>query len=234
LPIKFEPLEKIEQLDTLWSWFDRFGLVKTMVIAAAGGGVFTFAVSWLQQLPRWMILSLVFVTSSLTILLLFAIAVWAYTKIEERIRKIVSEEPLAKRVKALETTIGPRHLSEDERGTLLKALSKAPGKIRISAISPDDDAEVYAKEIADLLKECEWNVWGPDFPYETRYRVADMTIGLVLLAPNDEPVVPYEGAQRLAQALAEARIPCRYYTSFELHKGSCKLIVGHRGTPSYS
>lgn len=230
---KFKPLESIEKLDTIWSWIERFGVVKTMLIALSGAGALTIVVSRLQQFPRWIILALVFVTAAVALLLLLAFALWVQNKIKEAIKKAVSDNPLKERVTALENTLGPRHLDDDAQTKLLKALSGKPGKIRITAISPDDDAASYAQELADLLKKCGWDVWGPDCPYETRYRILGMTIGLVLMAPHDEPVVPYEGAQRLADALRDADIECRYYSSFELHKGSCELIVGHRGTPSY-
>jgi hypothetical protein len=73
-----------------------------------------------------------------------------------------AEEPLSKRVEALENAIGPRHLSDEQRAVLLKNLSGALGKIRISAIHPDSDAETYATEFASVFKECGWDVWGPD------------------------------------------------------------------------
>lgn len=228
---KFDPIEKIDRVETLWSWFERFGVIKAIVIAAVGGSAFTFALSWLQHLPRWIFPVLIFVASSLTVFLLFMLTVWVYMKAEEKIKKIVSEEPLSKRVTALENAIGPRHLSIDERKILLETLSKEPGKIRISVICPDDDGESYSKEISELLEECGWDVWGPDPLSESNYRMIRMTIGLNLFAAIDSIDV-YQGAQRLANALAEANILCGYYRSFELHEGSCELIVGHRGTPS--
>jgi len=35
----FRPVESIEKFDTLWSWFERFGLAKTIIIAFGMGGV---------------------------------------------------------------------------------------------------------------------------------------------------------------------------------------------------
>src|ERR1019366_7390394 len=141
--------------------------------------------------------------------------------------------PLQERVKALEDTIGPRHISKEERETMWAALGGGPGKIRIASVSPDDEAAAYANEIAEFLQARGWDEWGPDFPADLSFRTETPTIGLILNAPWDQPVVAYEGAQRLASALAEAKIFFRYYVSFNIHKGSCELVVGYRGTPPY-
>lgn len=228
-----KPLERIEQADTLWTWFERFGLVKTAFITLGGGGVITFVVAWIQHLPRWIILCLVFVVSALLVLSFFVGAVWMISSIQKKIMSVVSENPLSERVTALERSLGPRHISDAQRQMLLGVLSQERGEIKISAVNPDDDAAQYAEEFASLLRDAEWTVWGVDRPYDSRPDTFNTKIGVTLLATTTEGITPYPPAQRLADALSAASIAIHYFVSYELHKGSCELIIGHRGTAAY-
>jgi len=229
------PLERIEQLDTLWSWFERFGLVKTMIITVGGGGLITLVVAWFQTLPRWIILSLVFLVSSMLVLGIFIGIVWMVSWAQKTIKAMVSDNPLTERILALEQSLGPRSLTDEQKSQILKEISQEPGLIRVTAVNRDDDAGRYAEEFADLLREAKWTVWGVDRPYSSRTSLTGMNIGMTLLATHPEPgiLTACQSTQRFADALAAAGIKFHYIISYELHQGSCELIIGHRGETAY-
>lgn len=227
------PMERIEQADKLWSWFERLGLVKTMLGGAVGGGVFTYIVSRFQHFPRWLILGLVFVVSSFLVVLVFAGVIWIISFVRKQIRELVSDSPLRKRVIALEQSIGPRRISEVQRKYLVGELSKQPGNIKISAINPDEDAAQYAEQFAELFRESGWNVWGVERPYTSSFGSNDIGLTLQTTPVEGAGLTPYRPAQNFADALDAVNISIHYYTSFELVRDSCELIVGHRGQTAY-
>ncbi|MGB8480514.1 MAG: hypothetical protein WCE63_17045 [Acidobacteriaceae bacterium] len=224
------PMERIEELDKLWTWFERFGLLKTVLTGAIAGGVFTYLVSRFQHFPRWLILSLVFLVSSLALVALVAGIVWLLSLIQRKMKESVSDNPLRRRVIALEQSVGSREISEAQRKHLIAELSKHPGRIRISAVNPDDDAAQYAEQFASLLREAGWNVWGVDRPYTKS--LWNGNIGLIL-STTENLIAPYPPAQALAEAMEAANIPSHYFITFELVKDSCELFVGHRGQEVY-
>jgi hypothetical protein len=235
MPKGFRPIESIKRIDTLWSWFERFGLVWTTLIALGGGGLITFVVAWFQALPKWVVLSLVFLVSSLLVLGVFVGVVWTVSLVQKKIRAMISENPLTERILALEQSMGPRHLTDEQKSHLLQEISQERGEIRVTALNPDDDAGLYAEEFAALLREAGWTVWGVDRPYTSHPCLTGMKIGITLLANHPAPgnlgACPH--AQRFADALASVGIKFHYFISYELHQGSCELIIGHRGETAY-
>jgi hypothetical protein len=227
---KVRPLEGIEQVEKIWSWIERFGVVKTMLIATAGGTAFTFAVSWFQHFPRWLILSLVFVVSSLLTLVVAAGVLWLIAFIKHKVKEIVSESPYRKRVIALEQIIGPRQISEVQRQHLLNELSKVTGSVKITAVNGDEDAGQYADQFATLFGEAGWRVWGVERPYDSR--LGSYGIGMTLLSKNFG-IASYPPALHFAEALGRAGFVFNNIVSWELVSDSCELIIGHRGEATF-
>src|ERR1035441_1611082 len=101
MPREPSPYRRVEQIDSLWSWAERLGWVKSVLITFGAGGLLTAAVAWLQKLPRWVVLGMVFVVASITVFLLISLVARLIAYIQKRIKDEISQNPLRKRVDAL-------------------------------------------------------------------------------------------------------------------------------------
>jgi|GEM_PF-6429997 len=224
---KAQPFERIDQLEKLWSWAERLGWIKAVSLTLLSGGMLTAIVSYAQQVPRWVILTMVFVMSSVVVFLVISVTVRGYARVKKAIVEAMTTDPLIKRVEALENQLGPRNLKPRERAALIRALSHGEkGKISINVIEGDTDARNYADAFASVLEEAGWEVWGVDaiYPSATIYH----EVGITFLAATNMLQVP-PSAQTLADAMGDLEIEFKYYNDYQLHRGSCKLIIGHRG-----
>lgn len=225
---QLRPIERLEQLDSLWSWIERFGVIKALLATIFGAATTTWLVSLFQSFPRWIFLSFVFIVAALVILAGIAFCLWLVDRIKKQIKSWM-DKPLQTRIIALEQSLGPRRLTQEQRTTLQEKLAKTPGRIRIGCIDRDDDAKRLAEDFVEVLKEARWDIWGIDEIYESRdiFRLYG-DIGLFLYV-NSPPIETYKPAQSLADTLGTFGIKVHYYISYEIHHDCCELIVGHRG-----
>ena len=56
-----------------------------------------------------------------------------------------------------------RVIRPDQRVVIVRGLSESKSVVRIMSVNGDREAELYAEEIADTLKEAGWTIIGPNF-----------------------------------------------------------------------
>ena len=222
----FRAYERLERIETFWSFYERFGVMKAMLVSLGFGGAIAVVTAWLQTLPRWLIDGLVWIVASGLVFVTLSLSLMLWEKAKRGIRERYTEgreKHLIQRIEAPESQVGPRRLLGESRERLLHEVSKQPGKIRIVYAHLDTDAETYAEDFRNLFEEAKWSVWGPEYTYITR--MDGWEIGLTLYASDG----PNPATQSLAEALEKAQIECHYYWGFGLPSGCCELKIGHRG-----
>lgn len=225
-------IKRIEQLESLWSWAERAGWLKTVFVTFGVGGLLTGLAAWFQTLPRWIVLTLVFIVASGAVFVVISLVNRIVLLVERKIRDAISDSPLKKRVDALEFQLGSRTLLPDKVETILAAISQTSGRIRLVAVASDSDALMYAKEFHDLLIKAGWEVWGVDEMYDSEMELNGKDIGITLLAPSQEHSMrAYPAAQSLADAIDAVGVTFHYYISLQLNRECCELRIGHRGKP---
>ena len=235
MPREPSPYRRVEQIDSLWSWAERLGWVKSVLITFGAGGLLTAAVAWLQKLPRWVVLGMVFVVASITVFLLISLVARLIAYIQKRIKDEISQNPLRKRVDALENQLGPRRISDDEKCKLLQLLAGVVGRVRIIAVYPDEDSSGYANDFVELFKSMGWDVWGTEKADETDTVWSKYPIGVTVEAPSarEHSLDVYEPAQRFANAIAEVGLKFHFYSSWTLPSNCFEIRIGYRGQSKY-
>jgi len=193
------------------------------------GGASAAVVSWFATLPRIVIDLLVWVVASGLVFIFLSLVFMWYGKAQRRIKELVADNPLKKRVDALEKKLGPRTISPEEKEKLVQHISGMPGRIRIWAVYDDQDAISYANEFAELLTQNGWEVWGVDLISEYNMERNGTQIGLTLYAPYaGRGFHAHANVQGLADGLRLIGLN-NFYAAMLMHEGACELYVGHRG-----
>jgi uncharacterized membrane protein len=228
---KIQPLKRLEQAQSLYEWADRIGWMKAISITILGSSAITTAVAFFQKLPKWVILVLVFIVAALLIFFGIALAFHVVGRIQTKIKDVISESPLKKRVEALEHQLGARRISAEQKAKILEKIAGKKWRVRILAIANDQDAADYAKDFVDVFKEAGWEVWGVD-QMHISYSYDMKAIGLTLLAPYLEKGFGVANeVQAFADVVDDVGIKLKYYGDWDLNRECCELSIGHRGLP---
>ena len=119
----------------------------------------------------------------------------------------------------LQERLKPRHLTGEQRATLLELLKKIPkGKVKIYAFIGDNEAIDFSAELLEVLTEAGWPV------EHAGQHVALFTRGLGILVHDRETAPPY--AVFLQNALKAAQLEAHGIITDQVPENTVNLFVG--------
>jgi hypothetical protein len=134
-----------------------------------------------------------------------------------------------RKTEAVTSTQDSRHLSDEQKQTLIKALSQFRGdKVRIFYIVGDTEGKAYAEEFLDVFKQAGWD-YGGGFGvnqgiFDQDPVGIDITLNATQVASGKIP----RAAETLARTLRALGLPERGFRSPGVAPGTIELRIGKK------